>query len=125
VRVGLLAEEGSRLQSYLRPVCGAAEVLRAMGRTAHGEPINAIGFFEPRVLSAWPRVGRTEILIVDRLARWVAGSFLSLADGLGSIGLIDGVLGPDSPGDSSQFVGQSDSGTFVAAAFLKGQSPAA
>jgi hypothetical protein len=41
-----------------------------MRRTARGEPISGIGFFKPRVLSACPRVGRTEILIIDRLARW-------------------------------------------------------
>ena len=44
VRGWIAGEEGSRQQSYLRPVSGASEAFRAMGRTAHGEPIIGIGF---------------------------------------------------------------------------------
>ena len=88
-----------------------------MRGTAHGEPITANGFREPRGLSAFSRVGRTEYLIVDRLARLGGGraESFSLGEGLFGLGLIGGVSRPDGPGDASQLVGQGDGGAVVAA----------
>ena len=39
--------------------------------------------------------------------------------------MIEGVFGPDGPGDASEFIGQSDGGAVMAAAFFQGQGPTA
>jgi hypothetical protein len=63
------------------------------------------------------------VFIGSRASRSVEG--LSALDALNDGGMEDGVARPDGPGDTSEFVGQGDSGPVVAAALLDGESPAA